>query len=222
MASRAKQAGRLAVRNGQTILFIGDSITDCGRCAAERPLGDGYVKLFNDLLVAREPAKQVTIINKGIGGDRITGLRERWSDDVLRFRPDWLSVKIGINDCHSLLRNAPDAVSPQLFCEAYEDILSRTRKALPACKLLLIDPFYISQDTSPDSLRHEALILLADYIAVVHRMHRKYHTRLIRTHEVFQRLLKHHPADRFCPEPVHPHLTGHLVIAEEVYGALSA
>lgn len=25
--------------------------------------------------------------------------------------------------------------------------------------------------------------------------------------------LKHRPADIFCPEPVHPYLSGHLVIA---------
>ena len=33
------------IKNRQTVLFIGDSITDCGRRAAERPLGNGYVNL---------------------------------------------------------------------------------------------------------------------------------------------------------------------------------
>ena len=34
------------VQDGETMLFIGDSITDCGRRAAEAPLGNGYVRAF--------------------------------------------------------------------------------------------------------------------------------------------------------------------------------
>lgn len=211
----------LKIGDGDTILFIGDSITDCGRRGPGRPLGDGYVRLFSELAAIREPAKRIRVINKGIGGDRVTGLRSRWSDDVLRNRPDWLSIKIGINDLHSVLRNDPQAVTPELFREAYDEILSRTRKALPRCRLLLIDPFYLSTDSAPTSFRHEVLALLPKYIAVVHQMSRKYRTRLVRTHDMFRRLLKFHEPDLFCAEPVHPNMTGHLAIAEAVYEALS-
>jgi len=209
------------IRSGETILFIGDSITDCGRRAAERPLGNGYVKLFHDLLAIREPEKRVTVINKGIGGDRVTGLQMRWTDDVLRHRPDWLAVKIGINDLHSLLRGAPDAVTPSIYETAYDDILARTRASLPKCRILLIEPFYISIERSPNSFRYQVLKLIPTYLRIVRRMSRKYGTLLVRTHEIFARLLKYHEADMFCPEPVHPNLTGHLVIAEAVYQALS-
>ena len=139
------------LKDGETILFIGDSITDCGRRGACAPLGDGYVKLFADLMTIREPAKDVRIINKGIGGHRVTDLQARWSDDVLRNKPRWLSVKIGINDLHSVLGGGPNPVTPRVFEKAYDDILSRTRKALPKCRMLLIDPFYISTEASPNS-----------------------------------------------------------------------
>ena len=33
---------------------------------------------------------------------------------------------------------------PALYREAYDDILSRTREAFPRCRILLIDPFYMS------------------------------------------------------------------------------
>lgn len=211
----------LALRTDEKLLFIGDSITDCGRRGAGRPLGEGYVKLFNDLASIREPAKRLTIINKGISGDRVTGLRNRWHDDVLRHRPDWLSIKIGINDLHSVLRNDPDGVPPKRFAEAYEDILTRTRDALPRCRILLIDPFYISTETSKNSFRRSVLELLPQYVAVVDRLSRRFHTRRVRTHEIFQGLLKHRDPDTWCPEPVHPNPVGHLVIAEAVYTALS-
>ncbi len=40
------------IADGETMLFIGDSITDCGRRGAEAPLGSGYVSLFRDLATA--------------------------------------------------------------------------------------------------------------------------------------------------------------------------
>ena len=208
------------IEHGEKVLFIGDSITDCGRRDAAAPLGNGYVKLFSDLLTVREPGRRLTIINKGIGGDNVVGLKNRWSDDVLRHRPDWLSVKIGINDLHSTFGN-PNGVHPKVYAEAYDEILGRTRKALPKCEILLIQPFYISIEASPNTWRKQVLDLLPVYLNTVARMSRKYNTRLIKTHAMFQRLLRHYEADPFCGEPVHPNLTGHLAIAEAGYEALN-
>jgi lysophospholipase L1-like esterase len=211
----------LRIKNGEKILFIGDSITDCGRRDAAAPLGNGYVKLFNDLLIGREPEKRITIINKGIGGDNVVGLKNRWTDDVLRHSPDWLSIKIGINDLHSTFGN-PAGVHPKVYAEAYDDILARTRKALPKCRILLIQPFYISIESAPNTWRRQVQDLLPAYLNIVAGLHRKYGTRIVKTHALYQHLLRYHDADAFCGEPVHPNPTGHLVIAEAVYSALSA
>ena len=62
------------------------------------------MRLFTELATARFPERRVRYINKGIGGNRVTDLADRWQDDVLYHRPDRLSVKIGINDLHSHLR----------------------------------------------------------------------------------------------------------------------
>ena len=43
------------VQDGETMLFIGDSITDCGRRAAEAPLGNGYVRAFTEIATAQFP-----------------------------------------------------------------------------------------------------------------------------------------------------------------------
>lgn len=211
----------MRIKNKQTILFIGDSITDCDRRGANAPLGAGYVKMFSDMLLIRHAGKGVTVINRGISGDVVTGLRNRWSDDVIRNKPHILSIKIGINDLHRTLRQAPDAVPPKLYREAYEDILKRTKKELPSCRILLIDPFYISTDRAPTSFRNEVLKLLPEYLKIVNGLSKKYGTLHIKTHDLFQRLLKDHDPNIFCQEPVHPNQTGHMVIAEAVYGALS-
>jgi lysophospholipase L1-like esterase len=211
----------LKIQSGDRVVFIGDSITDCGRRGQERPYGAGYVKIFRDMMIAREPEKQVEIINKGIGGNNVMNLRDRWTDDVINQRPDWLSIKVAINDLHQRLRGREEAYSVDDFRTMFDEILSRVTKELPDCKILLIDPFYLSRDTQSTSFRTDVLKTLPEYIDVVHEMSEKYNTRLVKTHEMFQKLLKHHETDTFCPEPVHPNATGHLAIAEAVYEAFS-
>jgi hypothetical protein len=44
--------------------------------------------------------------------------------------------------------------------------------------------------------------------------------RHLKTHEVFQGHLGQRESEVFCPEPVHPNRTGHLVIAEALYRLL--
>ena len=52
------------LQDGQTMLYIGDSITDCGRRAAEAPLGGGYVRLFTEMATASHPDRAIRHINK--------------------------------------------------------------------------------------------------------------------------------------------------------------
>jgi len=211
------------LQDGQTLLFIGDSITDCGRReAAHSPLGNGYVKMLSDLLTVREPAKKIQVINRGIGGNTVDDLRSRWQEDVLSHRPEWLSIKIGINDLNRhLCRQEPLGLTPEMFSRIYRELLTLTKEKLPECRLLLISPFYISRDTLQDSYRARVLQLLPEYVQAVAELHREFQTRYVPLHEIFQAQLEHRHPDDYCPEPVHPHETGHLLMAEAVYCALA-
>ena len=212
--------GGLKLIDGQKMLFIGDSITDCGRRGAEAPLGVGYVRLFTELATAACPDRRIRYINKGIGGNRITHLKERWNDDVFENEPDRLSIKIGINDLHSVLREAEDPVAPSLFEEIYEELLTTTASKI-GCPVTLLTPFYISTDTTRDTFRRKVLDFIPEYISIVEKMSERHGTDLVRLHEVFQEHLKHRDAETFCPEPVHPNRTGHLVIAKAMFDSLS-
>jgi lysophospholipase L1-like esterase len=52
-------------------------------------------------------------------------------------------------------------------------------------------------------------------------MSTRYGTGLVRLHDVFQRQLQYRDADTFCPEPVHPNHTGHIVIAQALLAAMT-
>ena len=209
------------LQDGTTFLFIGDSITDCGRRDAEAPLGNGYVRTFTELVTARWTERRIEWINKGIGGNKVSDLHGRWRDDVLSHRPDRLSVKIGINDLHSSLGGGPDAVPPERFEALYDEILGLTAREL-GCPVILISPFYISLNEDGDAFQAQVLDLLPRYIEVVERMSEKYGTRLLRLHDIFQDQLRHRGAEAFCPEPVHPNHAGHTVIAQALLQALES
>ncbi len=212
--------GNLCIQDGQKILFIGDSITDCGRRDVAAPLGNGYVKFFTELVMANYPERNIEYVNTGIGGNRITDLQGRWQVDAMDYKPDWLSIKIGINDLHSFLGEDPNGVSPELFAEIFEYLLDLTTKTLD-CKIILIDPFYMSTDTSEQSFQSKVLDIIPKYIETVHKMSEKYNTKLVKLHDMFQNQLKYREADTFCGEPVHPNLVGHLIMAVELLKVLS-
>lgn len=211
--------GDLWVEDGETLLFIGDSITDCGRRGTEAPLGSGYVRMFTELVTARFSERMIRYINEGIGGNKVTDMKLRWQDDMLYHRPDRLSIKIGINDLHSYLRGAPEGVDPELFAQTYDELLDWTRRELD-CPVVLLTPFYISTDRSGQTFRSQVLELIPRYIETVEKMSQKYGTKLVRLHDVFQKQLENRDADTFCPEPVHPNHTGHMVIAQALLDTL--
>ena len=208
------------VRNGERMLFIGDSITDCGRRDRAVPLGDGYVSIFTELATARYPERKIEWVNMGIGGNRTTHLKERWQTDAIDQQPDRLSIKIGINDLNSFRRGDPDGVSPDQYRKNYDEILASTRRALGDIPVILITPFYISTSID-DEVEGAALALMPEYIEIVETMSARYGTLLLNLHDVFQQQLRYRPPDVFCPEPVHPNHTGHVVIANALMDLLS-
>jgi len=208
-----------SIKNGQKALFIGDSITDCGRRTEPSRLGNGYVKIFSEMMVANMPETKVEIINKGIGGNTIQDLEKRWSDDMLYHKPDWLSILIGINDIHRTFMKTEgwENLTPERFQERYDSLLERSAKT--GCRIILIEPFFISTDRT-DSYRGAILGMLEDYRKIVWKMSRDHGTLLVKIHDTFQKHLKYREVETFCGEPVHPNHTGHIIIAQALFDLL--
>lgn len=211
--------GKFLIKKGERVVFIGDSITDCGRRKEFIPFGDGYVRMVIDLITAKYPERKLEFHNMGISGNTVEDLQGRWQDDAILLKPDWLTIKIGINDLHLFLKNQDRAVAPERFREVYREILQRTKEKTKA-KIVLIDPFYISLESS-DFLRGKVLKLLPEYLSVVSDMAKEFKTLHVKTHEAFLKQLKYKTSEYFCPEPVHPNHRGHTVIAYELLKKLN-
>jgi lysophospholipase L1-like esterase len=206
--------GELCVADGQKMVLIGDSITDCGRRDAAAPLGTGYVSLFVDLVMAKYPGRAIDFVNRGIGGNTVLELAARWEADVVAERPDWLSVMIGINDLHRTLGGVHD-LPPETYRKLYTALLQRAADAAGP-QLVLLEPFYMITEAEADEAQRVVLGLLPGYIEVVHELAEQFGARLVRTQPMFEEQLRHRPFTAFCAEPVHPNRTGHLLIAWEL------
>ena len=136
---------------GQKVLFIGDSITDCGRrTEPTAPYGNGYVHLARAFLLARYPALGLTIVNRGIGGNTVRDLDARWRQDVIDEQPDWLSVKIGINDVWRTVSNRLDeAVRQEEYEATYRRLLDQATHETSA-RLILMEPYVIAPPIDGD------------------------------------------------------------------------
>ena len=128
-----------------TILFQGDSVTDCGRgnsggCGYEQgQMGPGYPGLIKSRLSCDRPDAGFEFVNLGISGNRIVDLYARWRADCLNHEPDIVSILVGVNDSwHEQHRNGVEV--PRAI-RIYNELLDWTIEKLPAVKLVLLEPF---------------------------------------------------------------------------------
>lgn len=69
----------------------------------------GYALFAASTLLSDYPDKQLKIYNRGVGGNKVYQLRDRWELDTLAIQPDVLSILIGVNDFwHILMGNYKD------------------------------------------------------------------------------------------------------------------
>jgi lysophospholipase L1-like esterase len=191
----------------QTILFIGDSITDCGRRDRAMPFGDGYVSQARSLLLARYPELRLRVVNRGIGGDTTRHLLDRWERDVLAERPDWLSLMIGINDVWRSFRENPhEAVPLPEFESNLRELLGSAREI--GARLILMTPYMIEGDRGLPMRRQMDL-----YGDVVRRLARELDAVFVDTQAAFDAALRHSTPGDWAADQIHPNAEGHAVIA---------
>jgi len=204
----------MKIKSGETILFIGDSITDCSR---SRPigkgvgLGGGYVSLVDSMLASGFPEKEIRVLNLGINGNRITDLESRWQKDVLDLKPDWLVVLIGINDVWRQFDRPldPNQVSIELFENTYRKLLTDVRPSLSG--LVLLSPYFIELDIDAP-MRNK----MNEYGAVVKNLAKDFGASFIDLQSSFDRYLSYRSIDSISDDQVHLNKVGHMQIASEV------
>jgi lysophospholipase L1-like esterase len=146
--AEASQSAEPLLKPGQTILFQGDSITDAGRnrdnaeANAHGAMGDGYAWMAASQLLVDTPDAGYKIFNRGISGNKVPQLAERWQADCLDLKPDVLSILIGVNDFWHM-KNGEYKGTVKTYEDDYRELLKRTRDALPDVRLVICEPFLL-------------------------------------------------------------------------------
>jgi len=203
-------------KKGDTVLFQGDSITDSGR-EKEKELpnnphsfGYGYALFAASTLLYELPEKELLIYNRGISGNKVYQLADRWEKDCLNLKPDILSILIGIND-YWHTRNGRYNGTVEVYETDYRALLKRTKENLPNVKLVICQPFAVLNASTVDESWVKPV---KEYQKVAKKLAHEFNAIWIPYQNVFDEALNYAPATYWTPDGVHPTLAGAKLMAE--------
>lgn len=197
------------------LLFIGDSITDCGRRRpvgqgpSDHALGTGFVSLVDAALAANYPDYKITTLNLGVSGNTVRDLEARWQRDVLDLAPDTLVVKIGINDVWRAFGFAwqkRQHVPEENFRRTLDALIRPVRPQLEG--LILMTPYYLEAD------RKEPMRAMMDrYGQAVRELAGEHRALLVDTQSAFDHVLAWTDPLELAHDRVHVNRVGHMILA---------
>ena len=198
----------------KTLLFQGDSITDCNRAREEMEdtrhtfLGSGYPALLAARIYGEQPEKDWRIFNRGISGNRVVDLYARWKKDALNLRPDVLSILIGVNDTwHEY--NSQNGVEVPRYEEFLRRLVTWTQEVLPDVKIVLMEPFVLPFGAVGEAWPAE----IAQRGEVVRKAAADLGAVFVPLQEKFTEKAKQFGMEYWLRDGVHPTYAGHQLIA---------
>jgi lysophospholipase L1-like esterase len=205
------------------ILFQGDSITDAGRDRAReknandpRAMGTGYAFLAASQLLAEHSDAKVRVYNRGISGNKVFQLADRWDQDCIALKPDVVSILIGVNDIWHKLNGTYDGTI-EVYERDYRALMERTRRDLPGVKLVICEPFVlrcgaVNDKWFPefDQYRIAAKEIAADFGAL-----------FVPFQSTFDEAVKNVPPDYWAVDGVHPSMAGCYLMTQAWLKAVS-
>jgi lysophospholipase L1-like esterase len=206
---------RNLIGTGETILFQGDSITDAGRSREhasepnEQPaLGSGYAWLAAVELLVQRPNGALKIYNRGISGNKVFQLADRWQADCLDLKPTLLSILIGVNDIWHTL-NGTYKGTVEIYERDYRALLERTRKELPKLKLVICEPFVLRCGSVNEKWFPE----FDAYRAAARHVAENFDAVFIPFQAMFDEAIKYAPPAHWAADGVHPTPAGASLMA---------
>jgi lysophospholipase L1-like esterase len=208
-------AKKNALVKGNTILFQGDSITDAGRhrdvTAFNDPgaLGSGYPLLAAAALLQKYAKLDLKIYNRGISGNKVYQLADRWDNDCLDLKPDIISILIGVNDIWHKLKGDYNG-TVDIYRNDYSALLERTRKALPSVKLVICELFAVSGVKAVDDKWYPEFY---SYQKAAKEIADEFGAVFIPMQKIYDEAQKQAPGSYWTQDGVHPSLAGAQLMA---------
>lgn len=202
----------MILENNSKLIMIGDSVTDCGRDYNWiASYGDGYVNLVNAFLTALSPESKISVINKGVNGNTILDLEERFEEDVLSLNPDYLTIMIGINDVwrqfDAVLQPNTRYASEEKFYDTYTKLIKSVKDKVK--QIFIFSPFMII-DTKDYPMRN----MTERYAQICKKVAEENGLIYIDVQKEFDKFTNHLSSYILSADHVHPNVQGHTIIAK--------
>lgn len=210
------------LKDNATILFQGDSITDAGRTydykisfPEELPeenfgLGYGYPFMIKNYLDVFHRGKNIKVLNRAISGNRSIDLVERWKEDCLDLKPDYLSILVGVNDVWRRYDGTNIITTPQEYEDNLHKMISSVKNQNENCEIILLEPFLLPVDKEKECYRED----LDPKIHILRKIAREYNATYIPFDGVFASQWVSINPEELSYDGVHLTQKGHSIIAK--------
>ena len=214
LADQTDELRKINLKKNHNILFQGDSITDAGRDKKnqvpnqQKAFGRGYAWMAASNLLVGQPELGLTIHNRGISGNKVHQLADRWERDCLELKPDILSILIGVNDIwHGL--NGKYKGTVETYEKDFLALMERTNKALPNTKFVICEPFVLKCGAVNDKWFPE----FDKYRASARKVADQNGAVFVPFQSMFDQAVKYAPPAHWAGDGVHPSPHGASLMA---------
>jgi lysophospholipase L1-like esterase len=218
--TRGQQAG-FYLKDGDRVLFYGDSITE------QNPY-TGYTALVESYVVTRFPHLRIGFTNSGWAGDLVGWgpggtVDERLRRDVFPYKPTVVSIMVGMNDGYY------EEFKPATFkyySDGYERLIGMLKAESPQRRITLLQPSPFDDFTGSGTWRlppppvndgyNSVLVRYGEFVKELARKHELNVTDMnAPIVEVLRKALVADPAlaQKIIPDRIHPAAAGHLLMA---------
>lgn len=215
LASAASAQNGFALKDGDRVVFYGDSITESRQ----------YNNMVETYVLTRFPKLNVKFIGSGWSGDRVTGAPERLQRDVLAHNPTVVTTMFGMNDGSYLPLNEARF---ETYSKGYQAIVDTLKQGAPGVRITLIQPSPYDDVTRPPNIEggyNTVMVRFGQYVKELADKE-KLHVADLNTPvvEMLQKANATAPAlaARIIGDRVHPGQAGHLIMGKALLKSWNA
>lgn len=218
--SAPARSADFALKNGDRVVFYGDSITD------QRL----YTTFTETYVVTRFPKLDVSFVHSGWGGDRVTGggggaIDLRLKRDVFAYKPNVMTIMLGMND--GSYRAFDDKIF-ETYTNGYQHIIDSVKETLPGIRITVIEPSPFDDVTREPRFEGGYNSVMVRYSEYVRKLAEREHLNVADLNSPVVAVLEKAKAvdgelaQKIVPDRVHPGPGGHLIMAEALLKSWNA
>lgn len=180
-------------------------MTDCHRERDDiKSMGNSYVKEMYEYL----SRFNIQVINKGIAGNKVNNLIERFEQDFKEVKPDYIFILIGVNDTW---HDYPNQKSTEKFEEEYELLIAKIKEEMNI-PIILLEPFIIGYNKEIICMSKD----LEDKILSIKKLSNKYNLEYISFKEEFDSVLTKENYLEYTIEGIHLLDKGYKIMSDKL------